>query len=92
MKPLNYDFPDRMRGRASGGRELARLERSIGVAEQRGDKLTVDYLTRRHQRASDAYRALCSRLRPAKPSAAIAGRSDHRAPSSVTESDPRGGG
>ncbi|MFI7429805.1 hypothetical protein ACIBPB_22665 [Micromonospora sp. NPDC049836] len=58
MRPLRYDFPHRVRHVGGAQRELRRLERSMTVAYHRRDKFALDYLTRRHQRAEQAYRRL----------------------------------
>lgn len=67
MRPLTYDFPDRMRGLSSGQRELKRLEQSMAVAYHRGDKFALDYLDRRHQRASQALAVLRARHKAEHP-------------------------
>lgn len=67
MKPLRYDFPHRVRDVGGAERELRRLERSMTVAYDRGDKFALDYLDRRHKRATRALGALLARQETDQP-------------------------
>ncbi|NES28952.1 hypothetical protein GCE86_19655 [Micromonospora terminaliae] len=83
-RPPRYDFPDRMRGVSSAERELNRLERSMSVAYDRRDKFALDYLTRRHQRATRALAVLRAQQTfteqesPARDAAPAAAGADER--------------
>ncbi|MET7752595.1 hypothetical protein [Micromonospora sp. NPDC005367] len=79
LKPLAYDFPDRMRGLSSAQREVARLERSMTVAYRRRDNLAFAYLDRRHQRARQVLAVIRQREQQAEDALAPVPGSSRRA-------------